>query len=571
MHTRPVQPHRRCTPLRWLSVAAVALCALSLPACSDDDDEKPEVQTCDPDAPTCPEGLVCAEQPEDGALCQIPPGGQCDPGAENPNCRVDSECVENPVMDAEPAHLCLVSEAGACEPSAPYCGDGLSCAELQDGSHRCHLPVWVRGRVLDAADLAGVPGAHVVAIDDEGVAVTDIAQSADDGAYSLEIPVVRDAEGVPTDAQFTLRGTAQDYQTFPGGLRTALPVSTGDASEGDDGWVIESAQTDISLIALGGDAAGRHRISGQLVLDGDDPGMVPDGGMPDDEARAQLAGVLIVATGGGDTRSAITDRGGRFTIFNAEDGATTLSGYAAGVEVTPGEVEVAGAAVEDVVLRANLRGLSTVSGNVGIVNAPGGATTSVILVVSDTFDERFVRGDVPRGLRAPRSGPPDVTGAFSIENVPDGDYVVLAAFENDDLVRDPDTNIAGTGLVRITVAGADLAIAESFKITEALAVRSPGAQQPEAVSEAPLLTWADDSSEDWYDVVVYDAFGEEVWRRDMLPGVSGGDEVSVTYAGPLDVGMYYQFRVTSWRQPGGKNAAPISATEDLRGVFYVTP
>ena len=71
------------------------------------------------------------------------------------------------------------------------------------------------------------------------------------------------------------------------------------------------------------------------------------------------------------------------------------------------------------------------------------------------------------------------------------------------------------------------------------------------------------------DAVVYDAFGEAVWRADMVPSSSGADEVSLRYAGPLDIGMYYQFRVRSWRAPGGKNAAPISATEDLRGVFYV--
>jgi hypothetical protein len=32
--------------------------------------------------------------------------------------------------------------------------------------------------------------------------------------------------------------------------------------------------------------------------------------------------------------------------------------------------------------------------------------------------------------------------------------------------------------------------------------------------------------------------------------------------------MYYQFRVTAWRQPGMSDAAPISTTEDLRGVFF---
>jgi hypothetical protein len=53
-----------------------------------------------------------------------------------------------------------------------------------------------------------------------------------------------------------------------------------------------------------------------------------------------------------------------------------------------------------------------------------------------------------------------------------------------------------------------------------------------------------------------------------IPAVSGGGNVSVQYDGPMDPGMYYQFRATSWRAPGG-TPGPASNTEDLRGVFYV--
>jgi hypothetical protein len=193
-------------------------------------------------------------------------------------------------------------------------------------------------------------------------------------------------------------------------------------------------------------------------------------------------------------------------------------------------------------------------------------------VVRDTFDPDAARGEVPRGLRAPRTGTPSVTGDFVIEGVPDGEYVVLAAYENDDLVRDPDANISGTDFVFLTVdsnQGASMSISDSFKVTEALEVMSPGADGPEAVTGVPTLTWADDSSEDWYEVRVFDAFGNEVWSDLDVPSVSGKGSVSVDYAGPLDPGMYYQFRVLSWRQPGQGEAAPISATEDLRGVFFV--
>jgi hypothetical protein len=53
-----------------------------------------------------------------------------------------------------------------------------------------------------------------------------------------------------------------------------------------------------------------------------------------------------------------------------------------------------------------------------------------------------------------------------------------------------------------------------------------------------------------------------------VPGVSGSSTVNVAYGGPLEPGMYYQFRATSWRLSGAV-PGPISNTEDLRGVFYV--
>ncbi len=117
--------------------------------------------------------------------------------------------------------------------------------------------------------------------------------------------------------------------------------------------------------------------------------------------------------------------------------------------------------------------------------------------------------------------------------------------------------------------GSAMTIADSFKITGALQVFTPGAEQPEAVADKPTLTWADDSSEDFYKVVVYDAYGNLAWEKNDVPGVSGDGMVSVPYEGPLEKGMYYQFRASSWRtKPSGEQSA-ISTTEDLRGVFYL--
>jgi len=212
--------------------------------------------------------------------------------------------------------------------------------------------------------------------------------------------------------------------------------------------------------------------------------------------------------------------------------------------------------------------LGSVSGSVNIVNAPGGSSTSVVLVVASTFNDVTLRGEVPPGLRAPGSGSPSVTGGFTIDGVPDGTYMVLAAFENDDLVRDPDLNIAGTQIVEVTVAGGAVTLSQSFKITGALDVVSPGAgDAPSEITGTPTLTWADDSSEDYYTVEVFDSNGNIVWSDPNIPGVSGSPTVSVVYGGPaLESGKTYQFRAMSWRSNNG-NPSPISSTEDLRGVM----
>jgi hypothetical protein len=200
------------------------------------------------------------------------------------------------------------------------------------------------------------------------------------------------------------------------------------------------------------------------------------------------------------------------------------------------------------------------------LNDKGAAVTSI--ASTDADDSYELELPVHRGA----DGAP-IDSSFTLFNVPAGEYVVLAAYENDSLVKDPDTNIAGTDFVHVTVSAgqATAALPESFKITEALAITSPGAGHPEAVTAAPMLIWADDSSEDWYEVRVFDAFGDEVWSVLDVPGVSGSATVELQYAGPLEPGMYHQFRVTSWRQAGAGPASAISTTEALQGVFFTAP
>lgn len=433
----------------------------------------------------------------------------------------------------------------ACEPSPTDeragCAEQLVCESVQGGGGKCFAPVLLEGKVFDLLTSAPIADARVVALDVNGAAASSVAVSAADGTYSLQIPTQRSADGAFASADYTLRADASGFQSFPGGIRPALPVMVAGAAT-ETALKISSPLTAIGLLGLS--PAPRGTIAGRVEA-------------------ASRGGVLIDGNG----VTAVSDREGNFVLFNVTPGSVTVRGYAAGLQLNPAMVSLAAdARVDDVVLTEASTPLSTVSGKIGLADASTVPFTSVLLVLKSTFRMNLERGEVPRGLRVG-----NVSGNFTIPNVPDGEYTVLASFENDNGVRDPDPNISGTQIVNITVpaAGGNRSVVlpgMGFKVTNALAVRGPGRDAPEAITTpTPMLSWADDSSEDGYQVQVFDAFGSLVWANMNLPRVTGNPTVSVAYGGPaLTPGMYYQFRATSI-----KAGAPISRTEDLRGVFYL--
>jgi hypothetical protein len=414
------------------------------------------------------------------------------------------------------------------------CDAGKVCEEVKGGEPQCFAPVTVKGKVTHAFDATPIAGAHVVARDANGVAISSVAVSDAAGAYALNVPALRNADGTIADEDnaVTLRADGAGFLTFPHAPRTALPVDLGGASGNPP--AIENASTKIQLIPL--EETGLGTVSGQVK-------------------SAHPGGTLVLA--GGVT--GLADRDGSYTVFNVPEGDVEVQGYAPGVNLQSKSAKVtSGQATTHVDLERVSDATAVVSGGVQIVNAPGGSETSVILVLEETFQQDTARGEAPPGLRAF-----PVSGAFSIPNVPDGKYVVLAAFENDALVRDPDTSIGGTEIVHVQVSGQSVAISEGFKVTEALTVNSPGAEGTEVVSGTPTFSWADDSSEDDYTLIVFDALGARIWEVEGIVGPNGNKPVTVEYAGPaLMPGMVYQFRATSI-----KDGVPISQTEDLKGVF----
>lgn len=421
------------------------------------------------------------------------------------------------------------------------CATGLVCEEIEGKEPACFSPVSFKGKVIDAIDAKPIGGARVVARDANDAAVSPVAITAADGTYTLSVPAKRDAQGKPLAAKLTLRADAAAYQTFPVAPRVAIPVDVNTAT--GEPPVVQNASTDIALIPLD-NATGLGSIAGKVIVD----------------AGLDLnpAGALVVA--GGST--GVVDFKGNFVVFNVAAAAgVNVRAYAAGLQIDPATVDVAaGKETAGVELHVKSAATAKISGDVNIVNGNGFGVTSVVLALKETFVENAARGEVPKGLRVGK-----VTNSYEFVGVPDGEYVVLAAFENDGLVRDPDLSIGGTSILNVTIAGGASKTVPNFKVTGSLSTESPGKDAIEEVTGVmPSFVWGDDSSEDHYEVRVFDAFGKKIWENLNVPGVSGDKTVTAAYGGePLRTGMIYQFRATSI----GKDGIPISQTEDLRGVF----
>jgi hypothetical protein len=433
------------------------------------------------------------------------------------------------------------SGGDACDAVAQTgCDEGLVCEAVLGGEPGCFAPVVLRGTVFDRATDNGVEGATVVALDANRTPASTVAVTDASGNYQIQVTRQRDV---------TLRADAARFQTFPGGIRQALPIDMSETVEEDGLLVVQTAATDIGLIALPS-GAGTNQIFGNV------------------EIPSSVTGVLVVAETSGQTAqgfTAIADRDGVYRIFNLPDDDFTVAGYSQGLNYIAQETSVSGGEEVRVDLALSGDPPGTVTGSTQIVNPGAGKGTSYILVVESTFDEVLARGETPPGLRAPEGTGLVDSGSWRIEGVPVGRYKVLGAFENDRLVRDPDFGQGNTEIVPIAVIAGQSVEAPSFKITGSLDVLSPGAEGAEEVTGTPVFSWVDDSGEERYHIEVFDTFGELIWSDANLPK-STGSNPEVPYGGPpLTPGMYYQFRVTSF----DGNDRPLSRTEDLKGVFFL--
>lgn len=479
--------------------------------------------------------------------------------------------------------LALLVAAGGCECSSKHesgcnsadpnaCPSGSVCEPVAGNVPACFAPVVVKGQVTSLVSAAAIPGARVVALDANRAPASNVATTDAGGAFTLAVPATRDGSGKPVSASVTLRADALGYQSFPGGIRTALPIdlSTATYVSASGQWVVQGQLTAVGLIPLS--ASSLYSISGAVPVPASRVGVLVVASPGTGTGASCVPDPPVSATAPPTGITAIAAADGSYTIFNvpgAPDPGINycVEAYAKGVNYVPGSAAIV-AAPATVNLTVKNTTTASFSGNL-IFNSGATTPTSVALVVRSTYDPVLDRGESPPGVVA--QVPSGNTYAFT--GVPDGSYTALAAFPIDGDVRDQ-SGTGNTAPVEVTVAGGSLqGTAAQFKLVAAVdlasidgvAVGSTGA--PVTVTSAtPVFAWtkqATYASAATFRTDVFDAFGNQTMTATQSAGGSG--PFTETYAGTaLQSGMFYQLRITAL--DGASN--PLSQTEDAKGVFF---
>ena len=423
---------------------------------------------------------------------EVYPFAECDPDA--------SICTES--------ELCLFvwkKNAFYCKPACENdadCDDEYVCELVKDETLLgCFPPIKVNGNVfnMDVTVSKPIEGAFVVGMLSGSGISSDRVTTNSTGNYSILLRLQRDSRALPTNEDaLHLSVSAMNFETYPGLLRPSLPITFDNISCSEVGCFVHSGFTSVGLYSLDAGVI-RYSIIGKI--------------------SEKKGGVLVVAEC--DTapcQTAYSDKDGAFSILNVPVGTYSVKAYIVGKNYSAVAVDVVDKNIEGVQLELNSSPLSTLNGSINIVNAPGELKSSIVLMPAVTFIESFAKGMIAPGLRAPDPGvEPNISGDYTITGIPDGEYYVLAAFENDFLVRDPDPNIAGTQILKVTFPDAsnnyDITIG-NFKITEAIEIIFPGAEKPEQIFENPTFSWKRDASATHYIIKVYSSQGVVVWEID---------------------------------------------------------
>ncbi len=491
------------------------------------------------------------------------------------------------IVAAEEGEVC-VDDGQAANTENP-CSQGFRCEPVADGEGEsvCAVPLQVRGEVLNALTGEPVHGALIIALDGEGIAVSDAVTSDAQGRYEVELVAGRQPDGqLATSVAYTLQVSAQDYAPYPFGVRSATPLDPAQSvletrDDADEGTrlVLESTATRVELfqLALTDDEKDEDKDEDEDEDEDEDAKLAEpgSGGTIRGALRAPAGalqlppGTLVVAEGAETPAPyGIVDRSGRFTIFNVPAGTVAVSAYRSGLEVAPLTVDIAAGDIQEIELMGAVgdEAAGRVTGVVSIIDAAA-AERIVALIPSAVLHPGLGRGPIPVGMRSTALGATaDAAAEFTIAGVPSGRYTVVASIDDDGLVT-----LSESAAREVEVAGGEESLLpQRLDLTGALTVLSPAPLEgdvPPRVGGKPTFTFADDPDEAGYIVRIYDGRGELTWEKTNVKSVTDAATVEVPYRGKaLTSGMWYQFTAIAVADKKDE-ATALSRSEDRRGVF----
>ena len=389
--------------------------------------------------------------------------------------------------------------------------------------------------VKSAVDSSAVAGSNVVLYNaNSGESLMRVTSGADGSAEFIGV----------NQGNFYVRIAAQGYKDLPIGNISPVPFSVNTWETYTRTYYMDSLQG----------------VYGKI-----DGNLVPAQG-----------GFLIVAASSGSGTEVHTYSGpdGYFALFNVPFGVYQVYAVRSGftiqdkpdVTLTPGSPDAS------VTLSLVQSTGSTLNGMVTFLAAENGIVDISLL---DKSSHSVVTGLTTRT---------DSSRDYILENIPAGEYIAWASYENDGYVMDPDWIFKNPGALNISFSSDSSAVL-NFSVTDAISIISPTNPDESIIpvvadSVVPTFSWIQYPQAKEYIIEVRDINGDLVWggfdengviRHAQIPR----SETSVLFnfdgsaLSQLQEGQVYQWKIYADDDLAPNVQTLLSSSEDLKGLFTI--
>jgi hypothetical protein len=289
-----------------------------------------------------------------------------------------------------------------------------------------------------------------------------------------------------------------------------------------------------------------------------------------------LPGFLIVASLTTSSSEYHTYSGpdGYFVLFNVPYGTYQVNAIKSGYQSANQPQVTLSSASSSATLQINVNQItgSTLTGMVTFLAVENG------IVDVSLLDEESL--SVVNGLTTMI----DTSKNYSISNIPPGNYVAWASYENDEYVMDPDWIFKNPGALDISFA-TDTSKMLDFSVTGAITILSP-TNPPDSIipaladSVVPTFSWDAYPQTKEYIIEVRDINGNLIWggftetgeiRHAQIPKEWSSAEFNFdgSASSQLQPGNIYQWRLYADDDATSGVQTLLSSSEDLLGLFRV--